>query len=276
LESNESAALGAFDSIAQSFDNRFGRLLSVAAQRRAVRKELLRCFPVGSKLLELGGGTGEDAIFLGQRGRTVLLTDGSERMVSVASDKVLACGCADAVDVRSLRIEDLGDLLNDRTSGVPFDGVYSNFASLNCIEDLVPVGRALAALLRPGALTLLVLFGPFSIGEIVVQLSRGNFTDAFRRQRANGPVDARLNGHRFHVWYPGPRSIARSFQPYFRLRAKRGIGVFVPPSAAEPGISRFPRIVNAMEALDRLVGKPLAVVGDHILLTFMRTDVSVD
>ena len=38
--------------------------MSVAAQRRSVRRELLGAFPPGARLLELGGGTGEDALFL--------------------------------------------------------------------------------------------------------------------------------------------------------------------------------------------------------------------
>ncbi len=275
MVNEQAAALRAFDSVAPTFDERFGQLLSVAAQRRAVRQQLLRSFPIGGKLLEIGGGTGEDAIFLGKRGRHVLLTDGAEGMVAVAAKKIAMRDCERVVRVRSLRIENLSDLLDDQTIEVPFDGVYSNFASLNCVENLAPVGRALAALIKPGGLALLVMFGSCSFGEIIVQLSQGNFANAFRRLRSGSAVNARLNGHDFPVWYPNPLSVARAFQPYFSLRTKRGIGVFVPPSAAEPGISRFPRVVNALEGLDRVVGRPLAFLGDHILLTFTRTGVSV-
>jgi hypothetical protein len=50
--------------------------------------------------------------------------------------------------------------------------------------------------------------------------------------------------------------------------------VFVPPSGAEPAVSRFPRLLDALEALDRAFGRPLALLGDHVLLDFERTDVS--
>src|SRR5215208_5724211 len=81
-------AARAFDAVAESFDERFGAWRSVAAQRRAVRSVLLRAFPVGSRVLELGGGTGEDARWLAERGREVLLTDASPAMVRVATAKL--------------------------------------------------------------------------------------------------------------------------------------------------------------------------------------------
>ena len=57
----------AFDAVAPIFDSRFGAWQSVSAQRRAVRAALLHAFPPGGYILELGGGTGEDAAFLAQR-----------------------------------------------------------------------------------------------------------------------------------------------------------------------------------------------------------------
>jgi hypothetical protein len=51
------------------------------------------------------------------------------------------------------------------------------------------------------------------------------------------------------------------------------VGVFVPPSSAEPAASRFPRLLGALERLDRLAGRPLALLGDHVLCDFERTAV---
>ena len=63
----------------------------------------------------------------------------------------------------------------------------------------------------------------------------------------------------------------REFAPWFRLARTRGIGVFVPPSAAEPEISSWPRVLRLLEALDRVVSAPLAWCADHVLLRFVRT-----
>jgi hypothetical protein len=106
---------------------------------------------------------------------------------------------------------------------------------------------------------------------VVVELLRRNPRAAVRRL-ARGDVDARLGGRRFTVRYHRPGEVARAFAPWFRLRRTRGIGVFVPPSAAEPWISRHPRLVDALEALDRAAAAPLARLGDHLLFHLERTD----
>jgi ubiquinone/menaquinone biosynthesis C-methylase UbiE len=82
-----SAAAEAFDAIAGDFDRRFSGWRSVEAQRRAVRAELIHAFPAGSRLIEVGGGTGEDALWLASQGRGMLLTDASPAMVTAATSK---------------------------------------------------------------------------------------------------------------------------------------------------------------------------------------------
>lgn len=267
-----SSAVAAFDAVAAAFDERYGAWVSVAAQRRLVRRHLLAAFPPGAALLELGGGTGEDALYLAERGRRVVLTDGAPGMVERARRKAERAGLADRVATAEARLEDLEAFARAwRTGGgEPFDGAYSNFAALNCVRELRPVGRGLARLLRAGAPALLVVFGPSSPGEVVVQLARGNARAAFRRL-SRGDVPARLGGRDFTVRYPRPGEVARALAPYFRLERTRGIGIFVPPSAAEPYASRFPRLIGALERLDRLAAAPLAWFGDHLLLHFVRT-----
>lgn len=264
-------AVHAFDGVAQQFDERFGAWLSVAAQRRAVRQALLRVFAPGSHLLELGGGTGEDALFMAAHDRRVLLTDGSPAMVARAHRKVEAVGRAHEIETSAVLIEELPSFADARTSaGAPqFDGVYSNFAAFNCVADLAAAGQALARIVRPGGHVILVVFGVFSIGEMVIHLLRGDVRTAFRRMRRTA-VPARISGLDFEVHYPSVAEIARAFGPEFRLSRKRGVGVFVPPSAAEPGISSFPEVVRAMAAADRVVATPLWFLGDHVLLELER------
>ncbi|HEX6632045.1 MAG TPA: class I SAM-dependent methyltransferase, partial [Gemmatimonadaceae bacterium] len=252
------SAARAFDAVAGAFDQRYGAWRSVAAQRRAVRGTLLRAFPRGARLLEIGGGTGEDARWLARRGRTVLLTDPSPNMVRVAAEKLRAHGVPAPV---MLAAEELPRLAAAREARgeAPFDGAFSNFAALNCVTDLTPVARGLARLVRPGGALVLVLFGTCPPGEVVVQLARRDVRAAFRR-RAAGDVAARLGWHDFTVRYHRPRDVARALRPWFRPVARRGIGVFVPPSAAEPWISRHHALLRVMTALDVVASRPLALL----------------
>jgi SAM-dependent methyltransferase len=265
-------AVRAFDALAPVFDERFGAWKSVAAQRRALRHALLTGFPEGARLIELGGGTGEDALFLAQAGRRVLVTDGAPAMVARVEEKAREAGLADRVTAERVSLEEL-DAWAAARGGAAFDGAFSNFASLNCVTDHASVARGLARLLPPGKHALLVVFGPCCPGEVLVLLARGKARAAFRRL-ARTPAPARVGGETFAVTYPSPRALARAFTPWFHLRRMFGVGVFVPPSSAEPAASRFPRVLEALERLDQLAARPLALFGDHVLLDFERTDVS--
>lgn len=267
------AAVSAFDAVAEQFDHRFAGWRSVAAQRRAVRSYLEEVFPAGARLLELGAGTGDDALYLLARGRQVVLTDGAPRMVARATEKVERAGHRHASEVRQLVLEHLSEFAvhRQRSGQPPFDGVYSNFAAFNCIERPAEFAAPLSRLVRPGGGCVLVVFGPFCPAEVLVQLVRGAPAAAVRRLR-RGKVEAQLGGHPFGVWYRSPHTWAKALTPCFRLRAVRGIGILVPPSAAEPWISRFPRVLSVLEAVDRKVAAPLAILGDHVLLHFERTE----
>ena len=116
---------------------------------------------------------------------------------------------------------------------------------------------------------MLVLFGPLPPGEVVVELLRGRPRSAFRRLR-RGAVHARLGGGDFTVRYHAAARYPARSRPGSGWSA-RGIGVFVPPSGAEPGISAHPRLLRALERLDRLASAPLAVLGDHVAYVLRRT-----
>ena len=252
----------AFDAIAETFDDRFGRWASVAAQRRVVREELAKAFPPGSSVLEVGGGTGEDALWLAERGRSVVLTDVSPRMVQRARAKFVG---RTGLRAEVVAAEELGGLdLAER-----FDGAFSNFAALNCADDLAPVARGLARLIRPGGSAMLVTFGTCCPGEWIVEAARGR-PRAMVRRFSREPVSARLGGNAFAVHYFTTGELVAAMLPWFEFHGRRGIGVFVPPSAAEPWISRQPRLLAGLDALDRRLSEPLAAFGDHVLHRFVR------
>jgi SAM-dependent methyltransferase len=266
--SRASSAALAFDAIAADFDLRFGAWRSVAAQRRAVRTELLRAFPEGGRILEIGGGTGEDAAFMAARGFTVHLTDASPAMVSQARARLIPLGSQ--AEVASA--EELDDFAVRRLSlgKARFDAAFSNFAPLNCVADLRPVARGLAHLLNPGAPAMLVLFGTLCPGEMVTEIFRGRPHFALRRFH-RGTVSARLAGREFQIVYHRRAALEEVFAPWFVLERRVGIGVAVPPSAAEPWITQHPRLLAVMESFDRLLSRSLAILGDHVLYQFRRT-----
>ena len=257
-----------FDAVAERYDETFTTSKIGRAQRASVWRELEKAFHPGDRVLEIGCGTGVDACFLAERGVTVVACDRSPQMIAVASRRVKASGKDSLVYPQVLAAEDLASL----GDGNLFDGAFSNFGALNCVEDLQQLVRDLAMLLKPGGTALLCWMGPCCLWEITWYLAQGNPGKAFRRFRRGG-VTARLaEGATVRVHYPSIRSLARTFAPQFRLVSFLGIGVSVPPSYLETWANRFPRWFDLSVHADSFLGRCPGIRGfaDHILLEFRR------
>jgi SAM-dependent methyltransferase len=272
MSTNQLQFSASFDAVAQHYDEIFTISKIGQAQRSSVWEELEKTFRPGERVLELGCGTGADACFLAERGVRVSALDASPQMISVARRKTLelrnkSVGAAD-VDLRLLRAEAVGSL---REQG-PFDGAFSNFGVLNCVEDLRSLAIDLSTLVTPGASVLLCLMGPSCVWETLWYLGHGEPGKAFRRLRRGG-VTARLgDGSAVHVQYPSVRALVRTFGPEFRLTSLKGIGVAVPPSYVEGWAARAPRSFDFCVRADSVLGQfpGIRVLADHILLKFER------
>jgi ubiquinone/menaquinone biosynthesis C-methylase UbiE len=269
------AQIGAapFDAIAERYDETFTTSKVGRAQRASVWKELERVFRPGNRVLEIGCGTGVDASFLAERGVTVVACDSSPQMIAVATRRVKETGKGSSVVPHLLAAEDIASLQNEGS----FDGAFSNFGALNCVEDLQQFARDLAILLKPGTTALLCWMGRCCLWEIAWYLAQGKPGKALRRFHRGG-VTARLaEGATVRVRYPSVRLLTRTFAPEFRLVSIKGIGVSVPPSYLETRANRFPRLFELSMQADSLLGRCPGVraLADHVLLEFRREDLRV-
>jgi SAM-dependent methyltransferase len=260
-----SAAATAFDRVADSYDEIFTRSMIGRAQRGQVWSRLLDAFPSGSRILELNCGTGEDARYLAHRGRSVVACDGSPLMIEVAKRRSGA-KISENLEFFKLANEDLGFIPSDKT----FDGAFSNFSGLNCVDDLRPFARNLADLVKPGSPVLLCLWSRVCIAEFFWYLLQGQPKKACRR--FSGKTTAKVGGETIRVAYPTVKTIRRAFSPWFELRSRCAIGLFVPPSYLEQWMSKHPNILARLERLDRMcIDWPICRdAGDHVLLELVR------
>ena len=217
-----------FDAIADRYDETFTRSKIGQAQRTSVWRELETAFRPGDCVLELGCGTGVDACFLADRGVKVVACDNSPQMIKVATRRVAEGEKRSLVQTYLLAAEDIANLRN----GDAFDGAFSNFGALNCVQDLQQLATNLAALLKPGATALLCWMGPCCLWEVIWYLGRGNPRKAFRRFRRGG-VNARL---------AEGTSIPCITLLYVRLRARFLLSFNSNPSKGL--VSRCPRAIS--------------------------------
>jgi ubiquinone/menaquinone biosynthesis C-methylase UbiE len=258
-----------FDVLAEGYDRGFTFSKIGQAQRTAVWKELGRAFKPGDRVLEIGCGTGVDACFLAERGVKVVACDSSRAMVRVAARRVRETG-SNAVELRELAAEDLLALQRE----APFDGVFSNFAALNCVDDLNAVAEDLGRLLKPGGTALLCFLGSSCFWDMFWYLLKAKPAKAFRRWRS-GSVTAKLAPNAsVLVRYYGVHSLARIFAPSFRLCSWKGIGLLVPPSYVESLAKGFPKLLQLAVWADLLLARCPVLRGfsDHVLLKLERVE----
>jgi SAM-dependent methyltransferase len=257
-----------FDQLAATYDRDFSFTPLGRALRQTVQTVMAAAFTPGDRVLELNCGTGEDAIWLAQRGLQVTATDASAAMRDVVKRKVWAAGLEARIEVRHL------DLAQPAFSAeqVSFDGAFSNFGGLNCVSDLGPVCSLLAHVVRPGGRLLLVVMGRWCLWEIFWHLFHLKAKAAFRRWKRTGTT-ANLGPVTCSIWYHTTEKILKTLAPAFRCRDVRGIGVFLPPTYLQETFIGRPRLASRLLQLDRLLaGKtPFSRFGDHLLLDFERT-----
>ena len=258
-----------FDAAASRYDETFSSSLIGRAQRGAVWNELAKTFRTGDRVLEIGCGTGIDACFLAKHGVRVVACDASSRMIEMTTSRIDESNLRNFVCPRVLRAEDLASFPFD----APFDGVFSNFGVLNCVEDLGQIASGPAQLLKPGAKVLLCWMPPHCAWETIWYLAHGSRDKAFRRLNREG-VDARISdGASLRVYYPSVRSLTRAFAPEFRVQSIKGIGIAVPPSYLEPWARRHPRLFGLCKQFDSWMARcpGIRVLGDHVLVQLERS-----
>src|SRR5258705_3127079 len=104
LPDAQSEAVGtsaeAFDHIGARYDEECTNTELSLWFRARVWERLGVLFKAGDRVLELGCGTGEDAIWLAKRGAHVLAADGSQAMIDETAHKAQAAGVSDRVSVK--------------------------------------------------------------------------------------------------------------------------------------------------------------------------------
>lgn len=262
-----------FDVAAASYDAEFTSTQLARWLRESVQSHLATAFGHGDHVLELGCGTGEDAIWLAHRGVRVTATDVSQSMLDVAQHKAAAAGLSNLINFAAIDLASLSAAHSPLSTlhPPPFTGAFSNFGPLNCLADRREVATVLGRWVRPGGKVLLVLMGPLCPWEIGWHLVHGQPRPAFRRFRRG--VEAHVgDGAMIRVWYPSPRTLAAEFEPYFEVCELVGIGSLLPPSYLSHLVDRRPGLFERLVTADRRIGAswPWTWLNDHYLMVLQR------
>jgi SAM-dependent methyltransferase len=258
----------AFDSVAGDYDGPRGNNLLIQRMRDTMWRELEARFAAGASLIDLGCGTGIDAVHLAQRGRRVLATDWSAKMVERTVARAAGAGVAARVEARRVGAHEL-HLLEGPFDG-RYDGAYSNFGPLNCVPDLAEHAGQCARLVRPGGHLVFTVIGRVCPWEYLHY--RWRRPDRARIRAARGPVAVGMNGHTIWTSYYRPREFYAAFEPRFDLVEYRALSLFLPPPYLVRWYERHPRFFEMLGRLDDVAGawRGLRNAGDHFLIVMRR------
>src|SRR5438034_2308427 len=125
---------------------------------RQVSAQVLRnLFSPGSRVLELGCGTGLETIPLAASGVNVVALDISAQMLAELERKANAASLARRIITRKGLLSDLSEIVSEFGPG-SFDGAFSHFGALNCEPSLNGLPEALHERVKP--------VGRLSLGDL--------------------------------------------------------------------------------------------------------------
>jgi SAM-dependent methyltransferase len=258
----------AFDAVATDYDGPRGNNRQTQLMRDKLRREVIERVPWGSRLLDLGCGTGLDVCWFAERGYRVRGIDLSPSMIEKTRQRIAERGLDERAEARVSSIDAIGS----SKLGGPFDACYSNLGPLNCVGDLRGASEAIAGLLPPGGMVIASVIGrlcPWEIGYYLAHRRFGRMTIRFRRDAVPVPL---ANGT---VWtrYFTPGELASAFSHEFHVEALRTLHLLRPPPYLAEIAERHPLLFDlAGRVEDRVAAWPLfRALGDSFLIVLRRT-----
>jgi ubiquinone/menaquinone biosynthesis C-methylase UbiE len=261
----EQQAATAFTRQSVIFDEIYSDNGIIQYKRKRVRDHVLQFIKPGSRILELNAGTGEDAIYFAQQGHYVHATDISEGMLAKLSEKAQTNRDRITYELCSFtRLEHL------RQKG-PYDLIFSNFAGLNCTNELHKVLQSFSPLLKEEGIITLVILPKFCLWETLL-LFKGKFKTAFRRFFSSKGRKAHIEGIFFRCWYYNPSFIKKYAKPEFEVINTEGLCTIVPPSYIENFVEKRPKMFRFLKNLeDKWKTKwPWRSIGDYYIISLKK------
>jgi len=258
-----------FDVAAKSYDTDFTNSAIGKMQRSLVWEYLTSEFKIDSqplKILEINCGTGADALLFTKLGHQVLATDISSEMIAIVDEK----NKSNNLNTKCISIQNLNELEDDS-----FDLIFSNFGGLNCLskEELTQFAEVANNLLTEKGRFIAVVMTNYCLMEHLYLASKFRWKEVFRRNKKIG-IPVNVNGELVHTYYYSPNEFGSIFKNHFKIKAKRPIGHFVPPSYLENFFKSKMSILQTLFKADKTLRKNeiIANWSDHFLIELVKSE----
>jgi ubiquinone/menaquinone biosynthesis C-methylase UbiE len=259
----------AFDSASEEYDYTISHNYINSWVRKRSINELHRIANAGDVLLEIGCGTGSEAIQISKWVKRIVATDISEKMLDLLERKVKAKrldGRIIAARARASEVSTVNELL-------PEGGVrvaYSFNGALNCEPDIHKVPGELSKVVREGGYFLCSIRNTLCLPESLSHSAVFQFDKTATRKEQ--PTMVSVGGMDIPSYYYSPSRFARIFRSHFQVRKVIGLPAFLPPAYLSDYYLRTGKAGLVLEKLEFLLGDrfPFNRLGDQTLFVFQR------
>ena len=255
---------GAFDSASEEYDFTINRNFINTWIRRRSLQVLRGLVSPQDYLLEIGCGTGAEALEVVRWVAGIVAIDVSDKMIELLEAKVRARGLTGRVfpmKFPASEIMQLGDIIK----GKPIRVAYSFNGALNCEPKLDHFAQELHALLEPEGYFVCSIRNTICASEMLSHAFVLQFDRATPRKKQ--PVMVSVGGKDIPSTYYSPSSFLDHFRPYFRAEEVIALPSLLPPAYLNEYYLRLRMGSTFLERLDKLVSGafPFNRFGDQTL-----------
>jgi len=260
----------AFDSASDEYDYTIKRNFINTWIRRRSLQVLRRIVRPDDFLLEIGCGTGAEAMEVCDWVSGIVATDVSARMVGLASAKAKARGLQGKVLPIRLRASEISDV-RTKIDGRAIRVGYSFNGALNCEPNLDSFVSQLHAVLEPKGYFVCSIRNTTCASEMVSHGLVFQFDRATPRREQ--PTMVSVGGRDIPSTYYSPSDFARHFSSRFTTEEVIGLPALLPPAYLSNYYLKFRSVSSVLERLEPLVSgiAPFNRLGDQTLFIFRNS-----
>ncbi|HXQ92176.1 MAG TPA: methyltransferase domain-containing protein [Nitrososphaerales archaeon] len=267
-----SAVSEAFDSASEEYDFTIRQnFINVWIRDRSIEVLLSLARPE-DVLLEIGSGTGAEALIISKHVHGVVATDISGKMISLLERKVESRGLTGKVKPIRLGASEIGRASDSLPKG-KVRLAYSLNGALNCELKIRQFPYELWKIMEPEGLFVCSIRNTLCLSEALTHAAVLQFSQMAPRKRQ--PVMVSVGGMDIPSYYYSPGKFAKMFEPYFTVKKMVGLPALIPPAYLSAIYVRLRKVLSFIERAEYALASyyPLNRLGDQTLLVFERREI---
>jgi deazaflavin-dependent oxidoreductase (nitroreductase family) len=260
---------GAFDSASEEYDYTIGNnFINMWIRKRSIQV-LLDYARQDDVALEVGCGTGAEAMEISNHVAGVVATDISAGMIALLSRKVNAKRAGGKVSVLKLGAAEISQAATSLPGGKT-RLAYSFNGALNCEPSIERVPSELAKVIEPGGHFVCSIRNTLCLSEALVHGLFLQFDRMAPRKRQ--PIMVSVGGQDIPSYYYSPSRFVRFFSPLFRVRRTMALPAILPPAYLSDAYFRARGVLSFAERIERATAGtfPFNRFGDQTLFVFQK------